>query len=173
MIPVYLSIGSNIDREVNIRSGIVALESLFKEISCSPVYESDAFGFSGERFYNLVVLLKTELSVDAVQQHLREIEKRHGRVRGEKKFSARTLDIDLLLYGDLIRHDELISVPRDEIEHYPFVLRPLLDIDAQLVHPESGRVLAELWQEMAVSKGDSLWPVDFNWENHLEDHVTD
>ena len=101
MSTVFLSRGSNSDRQHNIGSGLDDLATAFGELRLSPVYESEAVGFKGSPFFNLVVALETDLPVAALADRLRDIERAHGRVRGEKKFASRTLDIDILTYGDL------------------------------------------------------------------------
>lgn len=150
MARVYVSIGSNIDRETNVASCLVALRGAFGAIDCSPVYECPAVGFSGDDFYNLVVGFDTELAVREVATRLREIEFAHGRRRDLPKFSARTLDLDLLLYDALVQHGDGIDVPRDEITRYAFVLRPLADLAGERCHPELGLSFAELWARFAV-----------------------
>ena len=80
---------------------------------------------------------------------LKAIEDRNGRLRSGPRFSARTLDLDLLLYDDLVL--ETPRIPRDEILRYAFVLRPLAELDPQLVHPVTGRSMAELWAEFDAS----------------------
>ncbi|MEQ9507841.1 MAG: 2-amino-4-hydroxy-6-hydroxymethyldihydropteridine diphosphokinase, partial [Alloalcanivorax xenomutans] len=83
MAEVFLSLGSNIDRQHNIHSGLDALAERFGELRLSPVYESEAVGFKGSPFFNLVVALHTELSVGELAGALHDIERGHGRVRGE------------------------------------------------------------------------------------------
>ncbi|MGR9053362.1 MAG: 2-amino-4-hydroxy-6-hydroxymethyldihydropteridine diphosphokinase [Gammaproteobacteria bacterium] len=141
----FISIGSNIDKEENIPSSLRALERYFGALTVSSVYESEAVGFSGDNFYNLVVGFESELDVKAVAKILRQIESSHGRTRDCKKFSARTLDLDLILYGDLVVKDGRLSIPRDEIERYAFVLEPLAEIAPDLRHPVSHRSYAEIW----------------------------
>ena len=96
MTQIYLSIGSNIDREYSVVQGVRALQNRFGELVISAVYESAAVGFAGDAFYNLVVGFKSELSWEDIQQQLRKIEDDNGRERSAEKFKSRTLDIDLL-----------------------------------------------------------------------------
>ncbi len=141
----YISIGSNIDKDLHIPASLDALESAFGKLSISSVYESEPVGFTGDIFYNLVVGFESELEVKAVAKQLRQIELDNGRTRDCQKFSARTLDLDLILYGDLIVNDGRLQIPRDEIEHYAFVLEPLAEIAPDLKHPISSHSFAELW----------------------------
>jgi 2-amino-4-hydroxy-6-hydroxymethyldihydropteridine diphosphokinase len=131
----YVSVGSNIDKAKNINAGLNSLREMFGELSVSPIYETAAVGFDGDNFYNLVVGFESDLSVHAVFQILRELEFKHGRSSNSQKFSPRSLDLDLLLYGDEIIDDGILKLPRDDIEKYAFVLQPLADIAPNLIHP--------------------------------------
>ena len=144
---VYISIGSNIERDKNILASLQALEQQFGRLTISSIYESEPVGFTGDTFYNLVVGFNSELEVKDVAKQLRQIELDNGRTRDCQKFSARTLDLDLLLYDDLILNDGRLQIPRDEIEHYAFVLEPLAEIAPTLKHPISHLSYAELWEK--------------------------
>jgi 2-amino-4-hydroxy-6-hydroxymethyldihydropteridine diphosphokinase len=144
----YISIGSNIERERHIAAGLLSIEQVFGSLIVSSVYESDPVGFSGDAFYNLVVGFVSGLDVKNVALKLREIEFAHGRSIDSKKFSARTLDLDLILYGDLILNEENLQLPRTDIERYAFVLEPLAEIAPSLIHPVLHVSYAELWQKM-------------------------
>lgn len=142
----FISIGSNIDKEIHIPSSLQALQKLFGKLLASSIYESAPVGFVGDSFYNLVVQFDSELSAKEVAKQLKQIELDHGRSRESQKFSARTLDLDLILYGDQVISDGRLQIPRDEIERYAFVLEPLAEIAPQLKHPISQQSYAELWQ---------------------------
>jgi 2-amino-4-hydroxy-6-hydroxymethyldihydropteridine diphosphokinase len=144
----YISIGSNIDKDRNIAAGLKAIKQTFGKLIVSSVYESDPVGFSGDAFHNLVVGFDSDLGIKTVAQKLREIEFAYGRLADSKKFSARTLDLDLLLYGDLIVNDGNLQIPREDIERYAFVLEPLAEIAPTLIHPVLQLSYAELWQKM-------------------------
>ncbi len=143
----YISIGSNINKDEHIPASLRALEQAFGELTVSSIYESEAVGFTGDVFYNLVVGFDSDLEVKAVAKQLRQIELDNGRTKDSRKFAARTLDLDLILYGDLIVNDGRLQIPRDEIEHYAFVLEPLAEIAPTLKHPISGLSYAELWDK--------------------------
>ena len=143
----YISIGSNIDKDKHIPASLQALEQLFGKLTLSSVYESEPVGFTGDAFYNLVVGFDSELGVKEVAKQLRLIELDNGRTRDSQKFSARTLDLDLLLYDDLIINDGRLQIPRDEIERYAFVLEPLAEVAPTLKHPVSGLSYGELWEK--------------------------
>lgn len=166
---VYVGIGSNLEPEVNIPSALAELRRRYGALIVSPVYESEAVGFAGDNFYNLVVGFDTGQGLHAVIRSLREIERLHKRRRSDKRFAPRTLDLDLLLYDDLVFAEGGISIPRDEILRYAFVLKPLADIAGEQRHPVDGRSYAELWatlgREMA---GAALWPVQLPAEDVRE-----
>lgn len=143
MANVYLSIGSNINRRKNIHSCLQQLQADFPDIIFSKIYETPAEGFDGNPFFNLAAKLTTDLSPEALDQHLKAIEDQHARDRKSKKFSSRTLDIDLLLYDQLNLHPDM-DVPRNEIIHYPFVLFPLAEIAPTVIHPTLQKSLAEI-----------------------------
>ena len=159
MATVYISVGSNIEREKYIRAGIKALTSHYGTITCSPIYESIAVGFEGDNFYNLVVAFETDESCETVDTHLSKIEDLNGRDRSSAKFSARTLDLDLLLYDDLVLNSKELTLPRPEIYENAFVLQPLADIAHDLVDPKTHRPFGELWAEFDKLK-QKLWVVD-------------
>lgn len=160
----YISIGSNIDKEIHTPSSLRALAECFGELKISSVYESKAMGFDGENFYNLIVGFSSELPVKAVAKQLKQIEKDHGRSHTDKKFSARTLDLDLVLYGDLVISDGRLQIPRDEITRYAFVLEPLAEIAPELRHPVTGEKYADLWSKYDKSELHQV-KIDPPWLN--------
>lgn len=160
MTRVYVSMGSNIERENNIRAGLAALREHYGPLTVSSVYDSKAVGFAGDDFYNLVVGFDTAGDVHAVAHTLERIEHEHGRARGAARFNSRTLDLDLLLYDDLVLHEPGLKLPRPDILKYAFVLWPLAEIAGQWRHPQDGRTYQELWQ--CFDKGQQkLVRVDF------------
>ncbi len=159
---VFVGIGSNIDRERSIRAGVAELREQYREVQLSSVYESDAVGFDGDAFYNLVAAFDTDDSIEQVVASLAQIEDRHGRVRNGERFAARTLDLDLLLYGDEIIATDNYHVPRDEIPRYAFVLWPLAEMAPEGVHPEIGENYAALWEKFD-KRNQALRPIPFKW----------
>lgn len=155
----YISIGSNIDKEVNIPSSLKALSQAFGDIELSSIYQTEPVGFAGDSFYNLVVRFESNLSAKEVAKQLRQIELDHGRTRESQKFSARTLDLDLILFGNQIISDGRLQIPRDEIERYAFVLEPLAEIAPDEKHPINGKTYHELWDQFDKS---GIQPVKIN-----------
>lgn len=164
---VYLSLGSNINREANLRGALRDLESLYGGLMVSTIYESEAVGFAGDNFYNLVVGIDTDKPVGELVGELRAIEDAHGRVRGSPKFSARTLDIDILTYGNACGEIEGVQLPREEILKNAFVLRPLADLAPNDRHPETVRPYVEHWEAYDHQR-QKLWPIDFPLDSDEE-----
>ncbi|MFD1217229.1 MULTISPECIES: 2-amino-4-hydroxy-6-hydroxymethyldihydropteridine diphosphokinase [Microbulbifer] len=162
MASVYLSLGSNIDRSKNLCAGLDALVARFGDLTMSQVYESEAVGFDGDNFYNLVVGIETALPVGELALQLRQIEDDNGRLRSGPKFSARTLDIDILTYDDLTGEIDGVKLPRGEILKNAFVLLPLSELAPDTRHPVEGATYQQLW-EAYDQASQKLWPVAFNW----------
>lgn len=160
MSRVFVSIGSNIDKERTIRAGVAALQHHFGVLRCSSVYESSAVGFEGDNFLNLVAQFDSDLDVGALNRILHQIEDQHGRDRSSPRFSARSLDIDLLLVDQLIINEPWLSLPRAEITVNAFVLWPLAELAPEGIHPQLGCSYAELWSQFE-SGDQQLWPIEF------------
>ncbi len=163
MPTIYISLGSNINREANTRAGVNALRQVFREIKLSSVYESEAVGFEGDAFLNMVIACDVDTSVHETNQILREIEDSNDRDRTGPKFSSRTLDLDLLLYDDLVLNEKSLILPRGEILKNAFVLWPLAEIAPDLCHPENGKSYSKLWSEFDKTK-ENLKPIVFDFE---------
>lgn len=158
MARVFIGVGSNIDRQNNIRAGILALHQQFANVVTSTIYESSAVGFAGDNFYNLVVSMETELAAAELQTKLHEIENQFGRKRGGSRYVSRTLDLDLLLYDDLIFDEDGLQIPREDVTKFAFVLRPLSELAGELRHPVLAESYSDLW--LAFEQPDQqLWPV--------------
>jgi len=147
MPKAFLSIGSNIDPQRHIPAALKDLTTLFGPLEVSSTYESEAVGFEGPLFHNLVAAFHSHLSAETVAEHLRAVEERHGRTRESQKFSSRTLDIDLILWGDETFSRGRLQIPRAETIRYAFVLEPLAELAPNLEHPGTGKTYAALWSE--------------------------
>jgi 2-amino-4-hydroxy-6-hydroxymethyldihydropteridine diphosphokinase len=158
---VYVGLGSNVDRESRLLQAVIALREQFGELCLSPVYDSAAVGFEGFDFLNLVAGFDTGLEVEQVAAIFREIENKLGRDRSLPKFASRSIDLDILTYGDLVVDLPGLRIPRPEILENAFVLKPLQDLAPHTPHPETGETYAELWQRMAPGAPRlELFPLD-------------
>ncbi|MEL7046888.1 MAG: 2-amino-4-hydroxy-6-hydroxymethyldihydropteridine diphosphokinase [Pseudomonadota bacterium] len=147
MKDLFLGLGSNIRPQHFLPIGLRELTELLGPLARSAVYEGAAIGFSGDPFWNLVVRAETAFGVGELQARLRDIEFRHGRPADATRFSARTLDIDILVLGKLTGVIDGIRLPRPEITENAFVLRPLAELAGESLHPELARSYAELWSD--------------------------
>ena len=163
MAHIFVGVGSNLEREKHIRAGIRALRAKFRNVRISTIYENRAVGFDGADFYNFVAACETTLSVEDVVSVLHRIEAEYGRERNAPCAPSITLDLDLLLYDDLVRADVSLQLPRPDIDRYAFVLCPLAELAPDLRHPVSGKTCASLWSEFDRA-GQELIPVEFALE---------
>ena len=157
---VYLGLGSNIEREPHLRAGLDALASFLTDMRCSAVFESQPVGIKSGPFFNLVVSAYTDLSLMELDRRLKSIEADNGRYAPDRK--GLPLDIDVLLYGDLVGNFDGLVLPRAEILKNAFVLWPLSMMAPDRVHPEVGKTLAELWRDAQINQ--VLAPVGFEWQ---------
>ncbi len=162
MAKVYVSIGSNIDRFRHVTAALDALQDEFGQLEVSSVYESEAVGFEGDCFLNLVAGFNTGLAVGSLSARLKKIEERNGRIKNAPKFCSRTLDIDILTYDDLVGEEDGVRLPRAEILENAFVLWPLAEVANSQMHPEALKTYGQLWQEF--DRPQRLWPIDFTWQ---------
>ena len=161
MAQIYISLGTNVNRQENVENALNALTQLLGSLTLSSLFESEAVGFDGTPFYNMVIGAVTDVSLTDLSQALKTIEYDNGRRPQAKKFSPRTLDLDLLLYDDIIAQQPA-QIPRDEITENAFVLWPLAEIASSLVHPVVGKSYGELWQQYDKSK-QKLYVVPLVW----------
>lgn len=161
LTPVLLGLGSNIGREAHLCAGLDALAGLLSEMRCSPVFESQAVGIKSGPFFNLVVAGYSELPLGELDRRLKFIEADNGRYAPDRK--GLPLDIDVLLYGDLLGNFDGLILPRAEILKNAFVLWPLALLMPDALHPGVQRRFKELWQAAQIDQ--TLWPVAFSWRD--------
>jgi 2-amino-4-hydroxy-6-hydroxymethyldihydropteridine diphosphokinase len=134
---VYLLVGSNIEpRELFLREAKKEIDSLGPIVEESPVYESEAWGFEADTpFLNQVLLIQTILKAKELLRIILKIEQSLGRIRSDNHYSSRTIDIDVLYFGnDIIKQEDLV-VPHPRIQDRKFTLMPLNEIAADFIHP--------------------------------------
>ena len=153
MAKVFVSIGSNVDRERHIALALELLGERFGRLELSNTYESAAVGFDGDPFFNLVVAFDCDAEPCQIVAILREVERRCGRDRGGERYAPRTMDLDLLLVGDRVMRRDGIVLPHEEISTQAFVLRPLAELAGERRHPVSGDTLASMWSRLKREAG--------------------
>ena len=156
---VYLGLGSNIEREQHLVAGLEALDGFVSDMTCSAVFESNPVGIKSGLFFNLVVTGLTELPLAELDRRLKLIEADNGRYAPGRK--GLPLDIDVLLYGELVGDFDGLILPRAEILKNAFVLWPLSLIAPDRVHPDAGVSFEKLWADAQIEQ--QLWPVAFEW----------
>ncbi|WP_070962229.1 2-amino-4-hydroxy-6-hydroxymethyldihydropteridine diphosphokinase [Vibrio sonorensis] len=156
MTLVYIGVGSNIERHKHIEVAVQELKKIGSDIRLSTIYECEAVGFDSKPFFNLVIEMKTNLNLTELAKTLRKIELDWGREQNAKKFAPRTLDLDIILFGDEVNTDKP-QIPRSDIYQYAFVIQPLLELCAERVIPNDERTVAEIHQQ--VNNLETLSPV--------------
>jgi len=162
---VYLSIGSNIDREQNVRSAITCLKREFGDLEISPIYESEPVGFEGDAFLNLIVGIDTNLTISQLNAVLKAIEDQHGRERFGPKFSSRRLDIDVVTYGDFVGELQGVELPRPELFYNAFVLLPMIDLLQDALEPKTGQSYYTLLEQLPANQCLSRIELDVTSES--------
>lgn len=163
MHTVALSLGSNITPEPHLREALDALQLRYGHLRTSSVFESESVGFNGANFLNMVALIETEETLPALAQFFKVYEDEHGRQRSRPKFSGRTVDIDILTFGQSSGVIDGIQLPRAEIVDNAYVLWPLSQVCFEEVHPTLGQTYGALW-ESYDKKRQKLWSIDFRWQ---------
>lgn len=162
LTPVLLGLGSNIERTAHLVAGLEALSGFLQDMRCSPVFESLPVGIKSGSFYNLVVAGRTELPLTELDRRLKFIEADNGRYAPDRK--GLPLDIDVLMYGDLVGSFDGLVLPRAEILKNAFVLWPLALLVPEWLHPQAGLSFSQLWMQAKIEQ--TLWPVPFQWRGN-------
>ena len=144
-VPVYVAAGSNVEAQRHLGFALAALRREFDVLSVSRAYRNAAVGFHGPDFINLVVGLRTRLGVDQVIERLRAIERLCERPADAPKWAPRTMDLDILLYGDLVIDEPDRKIPRPDLLRRAYMLAPLAEIAPGLMHPSAKKTIGELW----------------------------
>ena len=160
---VYVAAGSNVAPVENLRRALDALDRHFAPMTLSRAYANAAVGFEGDDFINLVVGFRTHLTVHQVVERLHQAEAECGRERLATKWAPRTMDLDILLFGDTVCAEPGLTLPRPDLLKRPYMLGPAAEIAPHVVHPVAQRTLGELWHDMQSMQSHAMRPVDLAW----------
>jgi len=159
---VLVAAGSNVEPLVNLRRALDALASHYPALRCSTAYRNRAVGFEGEDFINLVVGFDTGHDVRTVMDHLHEAETLCGRARHAPKWAPRSMDLDILLFGDRVCDEPGLVLPRPDLVRRAYMLGPAAELAPATVHPTLGVTLADLWRDFAQGE-HPMAAVDIEW----------
>ena len=160
----YVAAGSNVEPFANLRKALDLLAARHDELRVSPAYRNAAVGFSGDDFVNLVVEIGTPGAVRELLAELHAIEEHCGRPRFAPKWAPRAMDLDVLLYGELVVDEPDLKLPRPDLVRRAYMLKPMADLAPDLGHPTLGATMRELWQGFDAS-AHALTPVDLGWQH--------
>ena len=146
MPEVYVAAGSNVEPEHHMRRALAELAREFPGVRFSSWYRNPAVGFDGDDFINLVAGFDTSLPVHAVLDRLHAIESRCGRPRDAPRWAPRSMDLDVLLYGNLSCEEPGLKLPRPDLLKRAYMLGPLAELAPAVVHPTAGLTIGELWR---------------------------
>ena len=144
-VRVYVAAGSNVDPERNLALAARELARAFGQVRFSPAYRNVAVGFEGPDFINWVAGFDTLRGVREVVAELQRIEALCGRTREAPKWAPRSMDLDILLYGELCCDEPGLVLPRPDLVKRPYMLGPMADLAPQLRHPTLGLEIGDLW----------------------------
>lgn len=145
MTDVYVAAGSNVDPATHLRMALAELARAYPSLKVSPAYRNKAVGFDGDDFINLVVGFDTDESVARVRETLQRIETACGRPPQAPKWASRSMDLDILLFGQLVCDEPGLVIPRPDLVRRPYMLKPMADIAPAVVHPLLQKTMRDLW----------------------------
>jgi 2-amino-4-hydroxy-6-hydroxymethyldihydropteridine diphosphokinase len=146
-VPVFVAAGSNLDPRHNLETACAAIAHSWPDARFSRAYSNVAVGFDGPDFINLVTGFSTAQPLDAVIARLRAIETQCGRPRFAPKWASRTMDLDVLLFGDRVEKTADYTLPRPDLLKRPYMLGPLAELAPQVQHPTEHKTIGALWKE--------------------------
>lgn len=147
MSQVYVAIGSNVNPEANVAKAASALQNQFPDAQFSSWYRNPAVGFEGDDFINGVAGFTSNLPLRSLLERLHAIETLCGRPRNAPRWAPRAMDIDVLLYDDVVCSEPGVTLPRPDLLKRPYMLGPLAELAPEVVHPTARRTIAQLWQQ--------------------------
>jgi 2-amino-4-hydroxy-6-hydroxymethyldihydropteridine diphosphokinase len=146
-IPVFVAAGSNVEPRRNLALARSEIAATWPDAVFSAAYQNPAVGFDGPDFINWVVGFTTTMSIDAVVERLRAIETLCGRPRHAPKWAPRSMDLDILLFGDRVAETANYKLPRPDLNKRPYMLGPMAEIAPHVMHPTLHRSMSDLWRD--------------------------
>lgn len=162
MTDVYVAAGSNVEPIANLRLALEFLSQRFAGLRCSTAYRNEAVGFEGEDFVNLVVGFATKRSIDEVIDSLHEAEALCGRKRDAPRWASRSMDLDILLFGDFLCDRPGLVLPRPDLTRRAYMLGPMAELAPDFVHPLEHRTIGELWADFDQA-AHAMQPINLGW----------
>ncbi len=159
MADIYVAAGGNIEPERYLSRALALLAREFVDLRVSPAYRNPAVGFDGADFINLVVAFRSDLPPAEIRDRLQRIEAACDRPAHAPRWAPRTMDLDILLYGDLVSDTPGLLFPRPDLLKRAYMLKPMVDLAPDLLHPTARRTMSELWRELTASLQHDLTPV--------------
>lgn len=160
-VRVFVAAGSNLEPEKNLAHACAEIKQSWDDAVFSRAYRNVAVGFDGPDFINLVLGFTTPQPLDAVITRLRGIETRCGRPRFAPKWASRTMDLDVLLFGDHVEKTSDYTLPRPDLLKRPYMLGPLAEIAPDVMHPTAHKTIGLLWKEFDRG-GHAMTPVEID-----------
>ena len=161
----YVAAGSNVDPIVNLRRALDLLAARYDTLRVSPAYRNAAVGFTGDDFVNLAIEITTAQPVRELLGDLHAVEEACGRARLAPRWAPRSMDLDVLLYGDLVVNEPDLKLPRPDLVKRAYMLKPMVDLAPDLRHPTLKTTLRELWRSFD-STAFALTPIDLGWQRN-------
>jgi len=158
-VRVFIAAGSNIEPEINLARACADIKHSWHDTVFSHAFRNVAVGFDGPDFINLVLGFTTAQPLAAVIARLHAIETQCGRPRFAPKWASRTMDLDVLLFGDCVEKTAEYTLPRPDLLKRPFMLGPLAEIAPEVMHPTANKTIGQLWEAFDRA-AHPLVPVD-------------
>jgi 2-amino-4-hydroxy-6-hydroxymethyldihydropteridine diphosphokinase len=158
-VRVFVAAGSNVEPEKHLARACADIRHAWPDAVFSRAYRNAAVGFDGPDFINLVLGFSTAQPLDAVIARLRAIETQCGRPRYAAKWASRTMDLDVLLFGDRVEKTSEYTLPRPDLLKRPYMLGPMAEIAPEVMHPTAGKTIGRLWEEFD-REGHEMSPVE-------------
>ena len=162
MTKVLVAAGSNVEPLANLRRALDSLAAHYPALRTSRAYRNRAVGFEGEDFVNLVIAIETDEDVQSVLRNLHAAEASCGRARHAPKWAPRTMDLDILLYGDRVCDEPGLTLPRPDLVRRAYMLGPAAELEPRMLHPTLGVALEELWRSFPRD-AHALEAVELGW----------